>query len=57
MYDEVRKRVNNALNEKKKGPKLLRIGETMQGKVSENPVNIVAHKYRRSFRNLFQRLN
>ena len=44
---------------RKNGPKALRIGKAMKGKVSENPVNMVAQasKYRRSFRNLFQSLN
>ena len=45
---------------RKNGPKLLRIGETMKGKVSENPVNMVSqasNKHGSSFKNLFQSLN
>ena len=58
MYDEVRKKVNNALNEKK-WAKTVKNRQNYEGKISEYPVNLVAQasKYGRSFRNLFQSLN
>ena len=54
----MRKRVNNALNEKK-WAKTVKNRQNYEGKISEYPVNMVAQasKYGRSFRNLFQSLN